>query len=75
MKEDYNGILKKNQRVEFSRRKKHWAEVIKNTGSGDLLIWRRLEEDFNTNSTFIVMPGEAAIFVKGIKKKGVTQSA
>ena len=45
--------------------KKHWADVIKNTGPGDLLIWRQPEEDFNTNSTLIVMPGEAAIFVKG----------
>ena len=44
---------------------KHWADVIKNTGSGDLLIWRQPEEDFNTNSTLIVMPGEEAIFVKG----------
>jgi membrane protease subunit (stomatin/prohibitin family) len=44
--------------------KKHWADVIKNTGSGDLLIWRQPEEDFNTNSTLIVMPGEEAIFIK-----------
>ena len=43
--------------------KKHWTDVIKNSGSGDLLIWRQPEEDFNTNSTLIVMPGEAAIFV------------
>lgn len=45
--------------------KKHWADVIKNSGSGDLLIWRQPEEDFNTNSTLIVMPGEKAIFIKG----------
>lgn len=45
--------------------KKHWADVIKNTGSGDLLIWRQPEEDFNTNSTLVVMPGEEAIFIKG----------
>lgn len=43
--------------------KKHWTDVIKNSGSGDLLIWRQPEEDFNTNSTLIVMPGEEAIFV------------
>lgn len=43
--------------------KKHWTDVIKNSGSGDLLIWRQPEEDFNTNSTLVVMPGEAAIFV------------
>jgi len=45
--------------------KKHWVDVIKNSGDGDLLIWRQPEEDFNTNSTLIVMPGEEAIFVKG----------
>lgn len=44
--------------------KKHWADVIKNSGSGELLIWRQPEEDFNTNSTLIVNPGEEAIFIK-----------
>ena len=43
--------------------KKHWTDVIKNSGPGELLIWRQPEEDFNTNSTLIVMPGEEAIFV------------
>ena len=42
---------------------KHWIDVIKNTGNGNLLIWRQPEEDFNTNSTLVVMPGEEAIFV------------
>lgn len=45
--------------------KKHWADVIKNSASGELLLWRQPEEDFNTNSTLIVMPGEEAIFIKG----------
>lgn len=45
--------------------KKHWADVIKNSGPGELLIWRQPEEDFNTNSTLIVMPGEEAIFIRG----------
>ena len=45
--------------------KKHWTDVIKNSGPGFLLIWRQPEEDFNTNSTLIVMPGEEAIFIKG----------
>lgn len=49
----------------FTGGKKHWADVIKNTGNGELLIWRQPEEDFNTNSTLIVMPGEEAIFIKG----------
>ena len=45
--------------------KKHWADVIKNSGDGSLLVWRQPEEDFNTNSTLIVMPGEEAVFIKG----------
>ena len=45
--------------------KKHWTDVIKNSGSEELLIWRQPEEDFNTNSTLLVMPGEEAIFIKG----------
>lgn len=45
--------------------KKHFTDIIKNSGNGELLIWRQPEEDFNTNSTLIVMPGEEAIFVKG----------
>ncbi|MDR3109569.1 MAG: SPFH domain-containing protein [Planctomycetaceae bacterium] len=45
--------------------KKHWVDVIKNSGPGNLLIWCQPEEDFNTNSTLIVMPGEEAVFIKG----------
>ncbi len=45
--------------------KKHWTDVIKNSGPGELLIWRQPEEDFNTNSTLIVLPGEEAIFING----------
>jgi len=45
--------------------KKHFADVIKNTGAGELLVWRQPEEDFNNGSTLIVMPGEEAIFIKG----------
>lgn len=51
--------------VAYAGGKKHWADVIKNTGPGELLIWRQPEEDFNTDSTLIVMPGEEAIFIKG----------
>lgn len=51
--------------VAYTGGKKHWADVIKNSGPGDLLLWRQPEEDFNTNSTLIVMPGEQAIFIKG----------
>jgi len=43
--------------------KKHWTDVIKNSGEANLLLWRQPEEDFNTNSTLVVMPGETAIFV------------
>ena len=49
----------------FAGGKKNWADVIKNSGPGDAFIWQQPEEDFNTNSTLIVMPGEEAIFVKG----------
>jgi membrane protease subunit (stomatin/prohibitin family) len=49
----------------FAGGKKNWTDVIKNSGPGSLLIWRQPEEDFNTNSTLIVMPGEEAIFIKG----------
>ena len=56
---------KNHNEVAYTGGKKHWADVIKNTGPGELLIWRQPEEDFNTNSTLIVMPGEEAIFIKG----------
>lgn len=45
--------------------KKHYIDVIKNTGDNSFLIWRQPEEDFNTHSKLIVMPGEMAIFVDG----------
>jgi len=50
--------------VAYVGSEKHFADVIKNSGDGDLLIWRQPEEDFNTNSSLIVMPGEEAIFIK-----------
>lgn len=60
------GLFNKNpNEVAYTGGKKHWADVIKNSGPGELLIWRQPEEDFNTNSTLIVMPGEEAIFIKG----------
>ena len=49
----------------FTGGKKNWADVIKNSGPNGLLVWRQPEEDFNTNSTLIVMPGEEAVFIKG----------
>lgn len=60
------GLFSKNpNEAAYVGGKKHWADVIKNSGPGELLIWRQPEEDFNTNSTLIVMPGEEAIFIKG----------
>lgn len=60
------GLFNKNpNEAAYTGGKKHWADVIKNSGPGELLIWRQPEEDFNTNSTLIVMPGEEAIFIKG----------
>ena len=58
-------IFKNENEAAYVGGKKHWADVIKNSGDGNLLIWRQPEEDFNTNSTLIVMPGEEAIFIKG----------
>ena len=43
--------------------KKHFRDVIKNTGPLDAFIYREPEEDFNTKSTVIVEPGETAVFV------------
>lgn len=60
------GLFSRNSNeAAFVGGKKHWADVIKNAGPGELLIWRQPEEDFNTNSTLIVNPGEEAIFIKG----------
>ncbi|MDO4413711.1 MAG: SPFH domain-containing protein [Erysipelotrichaceae bacterium] len=60
------GIIKKNpNEINYVGGKKHWTDVIKNTGPADCLIWKQPEEDFNNNSTLIVMPGEIALFVNG----------
>lgn len=60
------GLFRRNlNEAAYTGEKKHWADVIKNTGPGELLIWRQPEEDFNTNSTLVVMPGEEAVFIKG----------
>lgn len=53
---------------------KHWADVIKNTGLGGDLVWRQPEEDFNTNSTLIVLPGEQAVFINRGNIEAIFQS-
>ena len=59
-------FFKKNQNEKaYVGGEKHFIDVIKNSGSGEFLIWRQPEEDFNTNSKLIVMPGEKALFVDG----------
>lgn len=59
------GLFKKNpNEVAYHEGKKHFADVIKNSGPGELLVWRQPEEDFNNGSTLIVMPGEEAVFIK-----------
>lgn len=61
----YMSLFNKNpNETAYTGNKKHWTDVIKNSGSGEMLIWRQPEEDFNTNSTLIVMPGEEAVFIK-----------
>lgn len=58
-------LFKKNpNETAYTGGQKHFMDVIKNSGAGELLLWRVPEEDFNTNSTLVVMPGEVAIFVK-----------
>lgn len=47
--------------------KKHFTDVLKNEGNGELLLWRHPLEDFNTHSTLVVMPGEQAVFLDGGK--------
>lgn len=69
------GIFGKNpNEAAYTGGKKHWADVIKNSGNGELLIWKQPEEDFNTNSTLIVMPGEEAIFIKDGHVESVSES-
>ena len=51
--------------------KKHFSDVLKNSGDGRLLIWRQPEEDFNNGSILIVEPGEEAIFVNNGKIEAV----
>ena len=48
----------------FDKERHHFTDVIKNESSGNLLFCRYPVEDFNTNSTLVVMPGEQAVFVK-----------
>ena len=60
------GLFNKNpNETAYAGGTKHFTDVIKNTGPSEALIWRQPEEDFNENSTLIVMPGEKAIFIKG----------
>lgn len=59
------GLFKKNPNESaFVGGKKHFLDVIKNSGDGNLLIYKCPEEDFNTGSTLIVQEGEQAIFLK-----------
>ena len=51
-------LFKKNpNEAAYYEGKKHFIDVIKNSGDNSFLIWRQPEEDFNTNSKLIVMPG------------------
>lgn len=60
-------IFKNDNEMSYVGGRKHWTDVIKNTGDGNLLLWKQPEEDFNTSSTLVVMQGEEAIFVSGGK--------
>lgn len=50
--------------VNYIGGRKHWTDVLKNSGPSDMLIWRQPEEDFNDGSTLIVNPSEQAIFYR-----------
>ena len=59
-------LFKRNpNEADYDGGKKHFIDVIKNNGDNTYLFWRQPEEDFNTHSKLIVMPGETAIFVEG----------
>lgn len=59
------GLFKKNpNEANYNGGKKHFVDVIKNTGGPENLIWLNGEEDFNTNSTLIVSEAEDALFYK-----------
>ena len=58
------GLFSKNpNEAMYNGGKKHFTDVIKNDGAAELLVWRALEEDFNTHSVLVVNPGEKAVFV------------
>lgn len=58
-------LFKKNpNEVNYVGGKKHWTDVIKNSSTGNELLWLNPEEDFNTNSTLIVAESEEALFFK-----------
>lgn len=59
------GIFRNANESAYVGGRKHFKDVIKNSGEGGLLVWRAPEEDFNDGSTLLVMPGEAALFVRG----------
>ena len=59
------GLFKKDPKeANYVGGEKHWAEVIENVGYGTDLYSLHPDQDFNTNSTLIVHPGEYAIFEK-----------
>lgn len=68
-------LFKKNENEKaYVGGKKHFIDIIKNTGDGDFLFWRQPEEDFNTKSKVEVMPGEVAVFVDGGNVAAVLES-
>lgn len=58
-------LFSKNSNEEnYTGGKKHFTDVIKDSGPGELLLWLNPEEDFNTNSTLIVAESEEALLFK-----------
>ncbi len=58
------GLFRNANEAAYVGGRKHFLDVLKNSGPAGVLIWKQPEEDFNTNSVLVVNPGEEAIFVK-----------
>lgn len=59
------GILRNPNEENYVGGRKHFKDVIKNTGSPDALICLAGEEDFNNNSVLIVEASQEAVFMNG----------
>lgn len=59
------GIFRNENESSYASGRKHFTDVIKNTGDPSALISLAGEEDFNDNSTLVVDESQEAIFMNG----------